>query len=257
MPNLFDSLPIWLVFPVTLILALLFSELGYRVGKWWQKRTTNTKDPSLGALVGASLGLLAFLLAFVTGIAESRYDRRRALVLQDANSIGTTELRARYLDEPISTESRTLLREYVDTRLAPVNDPSQLAPSIARGEEIQNELWMYAQTLARREPNSETLGLYIDALNAMIDTHGERKAAVAARVPATLLTTIFLIGLLAMALVGFSNSYEGRRSGIGLFIFVLIFALVFTIIIDLDRPQEGLLRVSQQPMIDLQQQLKP
>lgn len=257
MPNLFDSLPIWLVFPVTLILALLFSELGYRVGKWWQKRTTNTKDPSLGALVGASLGLLAFLLAFVTGIAESRYDRRRALVLQDANSIGTTELRARYLDEPISTESRTLLREYVDTRLAPVNDSSQMASSIARGEEIQNELWKYAQTLARQDPNSVTLALYIDALNTMIDTHGERKAAVAARVPPTLLFTIFLIGLLAMALVGFSNSYEGRRSGIGLFIFVLIFALVFTIIIDLDRPQEGLLRVSQQPMIDLQQQLKP
>lgn len=257
MPNFIDSLPIWLVFPTTVILALLSSELGYRVGKWWQKRTTDPKDPSLGALVGASLGLLAFLLAFVTGIAESRYDRRRALVLQDANSIGTTELRARYLDEPISTASRNLLREYVDTRLAPVNDPNQLTSAIARGEEIQNELWLGAQTLARQNPDSETLALYIDALNAMIDTHGERKAAVAARVPSTLLLTIFLIGMLAMALVGFSNSFEGRRSGIGLFIFVLIFALVFTIIIDLDRPQEGLLRVSQQPMIDLQQQLKP
>lgn len=256
MPNFFDLLPILGVFIFTVIIAFLAAELGYRIGNWWQKRSSQTKDPSLGALVGASLGLLAFLLAFVTGIAESRYDRRRALVLQDANSIGTTELRARYLPEPVNTESRNLLREYVDVRLA-ATVATNFASARARAEEIQDELWTRATALAQQSPDSETFALYIDALNFMIDTHGERVAAATARVPVTLLYTIYAIALLAMMLVGFSNSYEHRRSGVGLAIFVLIFAVVFTLVIDLDRPQEGLLIVSQQPMIDLQNSLKP
>jgi hypothetical protein len=32
---------------------------------------------------------------------------------------------------------------------------------------------------------------------------------------------------------------------------------VLTIVIDLDRPREGLIQVSQQPLIDLQQQIGP
>ncbi len=255
MPNPYDLVPIWTVFLITIALALLASELGYRLGTWWQKRTTQTKDPSLGAMVGASLGLVAFLLAFVTGISEGRYDRRRALVLQEANAIGTTELRARYLPKPFAGESRALLREYVDVRLAPTVDPSTLNASIIRSEQIHAELWADVQALAPDLESSPLFALYVDALNYMIDTHGERSAAVTARVPATLLIVVYIIALLAMTLVGFSNSYEQRRSGVALIIFLLIFATVFTLIIDLDRPSEGFLQVSQQPMLDLQRSL--
>lgn len=256
MANIFDIMPVWAAFPVTVILCLLASELGYRLGKWWQKRTTHTKDPSLGAMVAASLALLAFLIAFVTGIAESRFDRRRGLILQEANAIGTTELRARYLVEPQRTESRELLRQYVDTRLG-LAVPNNLEPVRLRSEEIQSALWVRVTALANEYSDSELFALYVDALNGMIDTHGERVAAITARVPVTLLGTVYIIALLTMMLVGFSNSYEERRSGVALLIFILIFAFVFTLIIDLDRPLEGILRVSQQPLLDLQQQLTP
>jgi hypothetical protein len=255
MQNFLDVIPIWAVFPLTVLVTWLAAALGYRVGKWRQSRNPSAKDPSIGAMVGASLALLAFLLAFVTGIAESRFDNRRRLVLTEANAIGTAELRARYLPEPQASESRALFREYVDGRLSVTVE--NFAQVRARAEEIQSELWSRAQALAREIPDSEVLSLYIDALNSVIDIHGERVAAVSARVPPTLIVLLYTLSILSMFLVGFSNSYDGRRGGIAMFVFILIFAAVITIIVDLDHPREGLLQVSQQPMIDLQKSLNP
>src|SRR3954469_21530518 len=98
--QLLDIIPIWLVFPLTVLVTFLAAEVGFRLGNWWQKRTNDNTDPTLGPLVAGSLGLLAFLLAFVTGLAADRVGARRVLVITDANAIGTTELRARYLPEP-------------------------------------------------------------------------------------------------------------------------------------------------------------
>jgi len=48
-------------------------------------------------MIAAILGLLAFRLAFTFGVAASRFDTRRELVLDEANAIGTTFLRAALL----------------------------------------------------------------------------------------------------------------------------------------------------------------
>jgi hypothetical protein len=249
-----DQFPIWVIYLGTIALALICTEIGYQVGTRLQRRTQSTKDPSLGALVGASLGLLAFLLAFLTGVAADRFDNRRRLVVQDANAIGTAELRARYLPEPHRTQDKALYREYVDQRLK-ATLPGALAAARARSEEIQGELWQDVTELVASGHDTDVFAAYIEALNNLIDVHGERVAAVNARVPGTLFGIIYLVALLSVALVGFNNSFEGRRGGPALFVFILIFAGVISLIVDLDRPQDGLLVVSQQPMIDLQTQL--
>lgn len=249
-----DIIPIYLVFPVTVLLGLLAAEIGFRVGLWMQKRSGRQKDPALGAMVGASLGLLAFLLAFLVGSAGDRFNTRRTLVIEDANAIGTTELRARYLPEPYRTTSRNLLKEYVDVRVNATRG-FNLGASIARAEQIQADLWNSVETMVGAQGDSETLALYIDALNHMIDVHGERVAAVYSRVPPTVLFVVYIIAVLSLGLVGYSNSADGNRSWIALIALVLIFSAVITLIVDLDRPSEGFLVVSQQPMLDLQKQL--
>jgi hypothetical protein len=70
-------------------------------------------------MVGAALGLLAFILAFTFGLAAARFDNRRQVLLDEANAIGTTYLRAGVLPER-SEQIRTLLRDYVSTRLRAV-----------------------------------------------------------------------------------------------------------------------------------------
>ena len=255
MYQLFEQLPIWAVYILTFIMAIGAAEIGYEVGKVWQRRVSDEKDAAIGGMVGSTLGLLAFLLAFVTGIAVNRYDNRRALVVEEANAIGTTYLRAGYLGEPYSSESRALLSEYVDVRLSALV-PGQLQPAIARSEEIHDELWSTAEILALETPDSTVLAIYIESLNEVIDLHTKRLiAALSARIPSVLWAVIFTVALLTMGLVGFNNSYDKRRSIIGLVILAIVFTAVIGLIVDLDRPQSGLLRVGQQALLDLQAQI--
>ena len=53
-------------------------------------------------------GLLAFLLAFVVGFGFDVYGQRRALVLDEANAIRSTYLRAGYLDGALSRLDREI-----------------------------------------------------------------------------------------------------------------------------------------------------
>lgn len=249
-----DLIPILWVFPVTVVLGLIASEVGFRLGRWWHARAPNERDPSLGALVGASLGLLAFLLAFLTGLATDRFNTRRLLVVDDANVIRTAELRARYLPEPYNDDSRKLLREYVDVRVDAVRTGS-LASAIRRSEEIQSELWSKAVELVKQGNSSDIFALYADGLNHLIEVHTQRVAAVESRLAPTVLLGVYLISLLGLLLVGFNNGTEGHRSIIALVVLILMFAAVITLIVDLDRPTEGFLVISQQPMLELQQDL--
>jgi len=249
-----DVIPIWLIIPLTVMLGLIAAEVGFRLGKWWQQRSQNAKDPSLGGIVGAVLGLLAFLLAFLTGAAADRFNARRELVVTDATAISTAELRSRYLPEPYRSTSGALYKQYVDVRVAATRG-LPLEQATAQAEAIQAALWDDVVTLVQVKGDSESAVVYMDALNHMMAVHTERVTAVMARIPSTVLIGIFLITLLALLLVGFNNSYENQRSAIAMLVLLLVFSSVIFLIVDLDRPNEGFLRISQQPMLDLQQSL--
>jgi hypothetical protein len=252
-----DFLPLWAVFAGTVLVALLAVEMGFRLGRSWQTRTHDEKEGPVGAMTAATLGLLAFLLAFITGMAVDRFDNRRALVIEEANAIGTTFLRAGFLDEPTRNEARSLLAEYVDTRLAPVYDIAVLDQARARSEQIQTTLWLQIEPEARERLQAPGIELYVDALNTMIDTHTKRIVAVTgSRIPGEIWIGIYSVAALAMLLLGLQTSYGERRNWLGFLVLVSVFAVVLTLIVDLDRPMEGLMTVSQQAMIDLQAQIR-
>src|SRR6478672_7584421 len=94
-----DAFPLWGLFILILFVVLLSVELGYRLGKYCRSRHEEEKEASLGTMVGATLGLLAFILAFTFGLAAARFDTRRQVLLNEANAIGTTYLRAGMLPD--------------------------------------------------------------------------------------------------------------------------------------------------------------
>jgi hypothetical protein len=134
-----DFLPVWGVFVATLLLILLSVEIGYRLGRYRWKRSEKAKEAPIGEMVGATLGLLAFLLAFTFGVAATRFDARKQAVRDEANAIRTTYLRAGLLPEPQRTEVRKLLREYVDVRLEAVRS-GNVEQATRRSEELQRLL---------------------------------------------------------------------------------------------------------------------
>ena len=250
----FDSLPILLVYLIFVGVALLIFEIGFRAGRWWQTRTPDEKEGSTGLLVGSLLTLLAFLLAFSIGMATDRYDARRRLVLLEANAIGTTYLRAGYLPAPADDDVQALLREYVPLRIIPA-DYDVWEGYHWRVLEIQNEIWTITETLARETPDSAVLAIYIESLNEMIDLQTERFVAGAyTRVPDTVIYLLVVGAVLTVGMVGFNAGLSRKRSLTSAVILIVLTAAVITLVIDLDRPRDGLLKVNQQAMFDLEAQ---
>jgi hypothetical protein len=200
--------------------------------------------------------LLAFLLAFTFGLAASRFDTRRTLVLDEANAIGTTYLRAALLPEPHRTEIRTLLRDYVDLRLEAVQ-PGMTVPAQARSEEVQGRLWKQAVIVAEKKPTPIT-GLFIQSLNEVIDLHAKRVTlGMRNRIPITIWGALYFTAMLAMTGLGYFAGLTSTTRSLAALALVVTFSGILWLIADLDRPQEGLLRVSQQALIDLRKSLTP
>lgn len=248
---LLDSLPLWGVFVVTLFLVLLAVELGYRAGTYRRKRSEQEKDAPVGAMAAATLALLAFILAFTFGMAANRFDARRQAVLEEANAIGTTYLRAGLLAEPYRKTIRELLREYVDVRLEAVRT-GKAEEAIRRSGELQNLLWAQAIAVGEKNPNSIVVGLFIQSLNEMIDVHAKRvMIGVRSRVPGTVWLVLYGVAFVAVGAMGYQEGLARSSRSFAILAVAFAFSVVLWLIADLDRPQEGTLKVSQQPLIDV------
>ena len=251
-----DALPLWALF-VGILLVVLFSvEFGYRLGKYRRSRREEEKEAPLGTMVGATLGLLAFILAFTFGLAANRFDNRRQVLLDEANAIGTTYLRAGMLPES-GEQIRGLLREYVSVRLNAVRSQN-LAEGIRRSEDVQQKVWTEAETVGNKNPNSIVVGLFIQSLNEMIDLHAKRvQAGVRSRIPGAIWLGLFAVACLSFATMGYHAGLSVTRRSLAILAVAVTFSVVIELIADLDRPLEGVLRVSQQALLDVQQSMKP
>lgn len=252
-----DIFPLWSLFLAASVLAWLAIEGGYRYGLWRNARATAEKEASVGAMVGSILGLLAFLLAFTFGMAASRFDARRQTVLEEANAIGTTYLRTRLLPEPQRTETAKLLREYVDVRVRGIQE-GKLAELITQSEALQELIWVQAVAASRNKEGVTVMtSLFIQSLNETIDVHAKRiQVGARNRVPLSIWGGLFSLAMLSMAAVGYHAGLSATRRSPAMVGMVLAFAGVLFLIGDLDRGQEGFLRVSQQAMLDLQRSMQ-
>ena len=248
-----DTFPIWAVFLGTVVVVLIAAEIGFRIGIWLQRRDPESaKTPMTGVVVGGMLGLMAFLLAFSIGIVIGQHNGRKAMVVTEANAVGTAYLRAGFLDEPDRTSTRDLLREYVEVRLAAAADPEALLESaMTRSEEIHGQLWSIVEDNVRQGKESDIMGLFVESINEVIDVHSLRLAAVDLRLPRLLGVVLYAATVLSFLLVGVANSADGKRDPIAILLFALAYVAVLIILVDLDRPQQGLLTVSQTAMEDL------
>jgi hypothetical protein len=247
-----NMLPLWALFVCTLLLCLGAVE----AGAWLALRHSPVKEPEgpLGSLVGAVLGLLAFILAFTFGITGSRYDTRRQMVLNEANAIGTTYLRAGLMPEPQGLEIRRLLRGYADIRsnLA----AKEINETLRQSEEIHGRLWSQAKSLAGEEMDPQLRSLLIVSLNELIDLHQSRKTVgLQHRIPGSIWLVVYLLSALSMLAVGYQAGMAGVRRMRGTPLVAMAFSLVILLIADIDRPGEGQMRVSQQPIADVRQMM--
>lgn len=252
MANPFDYLPLWELYVATAGVVFLSVEAGFRLGRQRSRRPDHEPEVPVISIVGSTLGLLAFILAFTFGMAESRYDGRRMLVIDEANVIRTTYLRTEFLPEPQRSKIRGLLREYVTVR-AEGAKTGKIGGAIARSEKLQDRLWAETVALAEKNPNPMTTGLFTQSLNEVIALHTKRlEAGLRNRIPGVIWVGLYIVTILAMTATGYQVGLAGKRSPLATITLVLAFSAIILLIADLDSDRKGFLNVSQQVMIDLQ-----
>lgn len=242
----------WLL-ALLLVGMLLVNEIGFRFGRHTREVTTEAKKAQSDLVVAGLLGMLGLLLAFSFGIVNDKFAQRRQLVIDDANAIAKTYLRAELMPAPHDARIEALLRRYVAYRAGSASSPKAIETALARSGELHLELWAEASELGRAYPDSVMVGRFVEALNQMIDVHESRVAvALYLRLPDAIMTMLYAVALLSIGMVGFRSGLDRARSPVAAFVLVLAIIVVLALILDLDRPVSRLFRVNQRAMTDVQ-----
>jgi hypothetical protein len=256
--DFFGQIPLWGVFLLTVVVVALGFEVGYRAGLFEKSKQKGEEKAPVGAMVGVMLSLSAFILAFTFGVAADRFNERRVLVIEEANAIGTTYLRCDFLPDKNRDEMKRLLREYVGLRLRVsyehnrTHDQNLVLQAAEQSEKLQDLMWAQAVEVGKSKLDSDVIALFIDSLNQTIDLQSKRvTAALYARLPGPVWLNLYLLMFFGMAGLGYEFGFAGQRKVAVTCIALLSFAIVMTMIADLDRPTEGFMQASKQPLIDL------
>jgi len=253
-----DKLPIWVFFVGMVVTVIAASEIGFYIGIQLQDRGSNPGESRMtSSVVGGMLGLVAFLMAFSIGITISHHSERKNMVITEANAIGVAWLRAGFLDDTDSKLMRKLLREYAEVRIAASNQEIELPTALKRSEKIHGEMWIIIERSVRQGNDSDIMVSLVEAVNDVIKTHSIRLTAAHKRLPRVLGLVLITSTILCFLLVGVASSADRKRDTPAIFLFAIVFTAVLMIMVDLDRPQDGMLRVSQTAMADVLRQIEP
>lgn len=245
---IFRAHPLWL-FCVTLVLLLLSIELPFRYGRRLMKDAV-MREEAWGVVQTSLLALVAFMLGFSFAGAQSRYDARRALVVRETGSLGTTWLRADFLPTESSTFRRILAR-YADVRLRALERPwddALRAQAIRDGRNDQAQMWSIASNALRARPSDRGISLLVESLNTSIDVSTEQFVALTEHVPTPVVVVTLILLVLGTLSMGFGFARIRVRPLALTLAYVISIAVVFEMVVDIDRPQTGTIHVNLQPL---------
>ncbi len=245
----------WTIALGTFPLLLAALEAGFRHGRRTSRHVPPDDRPQVGTVQGAVLGLLALLLGFSFAMAASRFEVRKQVVLDEANALGTAYLRTRLLPQPQRAEAAEKLREYTAVRVTGYRRGATAADVAATDRELvrlQGVLWELAGQALDRNPESEAAALFAQSLNDVIDLHEKRVCSLENHVPPVIVLVLVVASAAALALTGYGGGLSGVRNVVPNGIAVALVVVVLGLVIDLDRPGQGLIQIGQKSFTRLQ-----
>jgi hypothetical protein len=230
-------------------------EIGSRIEKWRRKGVSGSAEKvGVGLILSGLLTLMALMLGFTYTLSEARFEKRRQLVIDEANALRTAYMRTETLPEPQRFEIRDLLRQYTANRvqITTITDitPKKILNANTRAKQLQNMMWSRGVTIVRESPTLVNI-VFLESLNATTMMYTSRLAAYNNRVPASIYLVLFVESTIIMILTGYYFGSMGRSGRTLTTILALLLVSVMWLTMDLDQPTRGAIRASQQSLIDL------
>ena len=249
-----------LIAAILFLIVLPVVEGGYRLGRRRQVLSSDPIKSQFTAIQGSLLGLISLLLGFTFSIALHHYDKRSESMLEETNAIGTTYLRAHSLPETVKNETLDALGKYVDVRVESTKislaDGASREPLLREGSRLRAKLWDLGMKSVKDDDRITTSGLYIQALNGLIDSYATRDEILNRHVPEVVIILLILTIVLAGSVLGYTSGVAGHRPTMAVTGFMVIVVILVAMIMDLDRPRRGFIQVSQKYMLDLQEEIR-
>ncbi len=259
--HFFDLIPIWALLVGTVLVMILFIEYGFRLGKNAQANSKKAQTSQVRAIMGAGLGLLAFMLAFTFATAQTHFEARVQSLAEEARIARNAFMQADLLTEPRRSQAKLLLKDYVKLRsdgrkFTGPNVKEKLAELLRESEKIQAQLWLVAaqnhQQTGKKKSDSKENDLFMVSILALTDIHYTRvHSAIMNRIPFTIWMTLYLMAALSMIIMGYQAGLTDRRSPVATITLAVAFSAVIILITDLDRPVMSFFDINKQLLVDL------
>ncbi|MCX4029680.1 hypothetical protein H0A36_13035 [Endozoicomonas sp. SM1973] len=245
-----------LICSILFISMALCIEMGDRIGRSKQGLVNESSKAQVNTIQNSLLGLLALLLGFTFSLSLQRFDSRSNLVVDEANTISTTYLRTQLLPPAVRKHINPLLIDYLNIRVQVSSislvDNEKRKVLSTKATQIHNLLWLQVKQAAEQGKNYINTRLFIESLNLLIDIFSKRSAELNRHVPELVLFILYGTFLMTGSIVGYASGVTGNRVPFVTYIMVAMIVLLVFIIIDLDRPKRGIIKVNQNSLIELQ-----
>ena len=239
-------------------IALVAQIIAALVGDFIRKHARSFKQGErhdFNIVQAASMTLLALIIGFSFSMATSRYDQRKTLEEAEANAIGTEYLRADLLPGDSGSRTRTLLKKYLDLRIAYYEESNErrIAEIGQQTASVQSELWSVMLPAAASQP-TPIMALVVSGMNDVINAQGYTQAAWWNRIPLGAWAMMALMAISCNLLIGYS---EHRKGELLLFVLPFVISVALFLIADLDSPRGGVIRVLPQNLLAASEFMKP
>ena len=245
--ELFHQLSIWLVGIIVLIILLAALEFGYRVGLSRRELWKGIDTSSGQHILTSMFALLGLILAFTYGAVVERFDANKRDIVLEASAIHAAFLHADMVMEPQRAELRQALLDYARTRIGhkdTYRSQKQFEELIHKSLQAQSKLWPITKQIVEQKSHGGSF-LLVYAVDQVISLHKIRLTAVLDRLPIMVMMMLLFVSAASLSVAGFNSGISGRLNRWRMTVFALVLAGVLFIIYDFDHPHIGFIRVDQ------------
>lgn len=221
--------------------------LGYRLGTKSKKISSDDSG-----ILGSLLGLFALLMAFTFSMAGSRYENRKANLIEESNCIGTAILRSDIYPDSVKTAFKQDFEKYLDARILYFKsdrDDSVINGSLKNSTDAAENLWNRASFYAKNKDYFIQSQMMLPALNSMFDITTTTNAVFNSSVPETIIYLLLAFSIIISFYIGFSSGFKKQIDRIFLFGFCFLTSIVIYTILDLDRPRRGVINLNKEVVL--------